>query len=129
MIQASTPHVTDRLAYHEHCGGTILSGDGYAYCATCRAYAYDGEDFPGGGVSARENREAWDRGDERSPDPLHCTAHVTRVTPAGEVYGHETSHCDESGCNGNELHLGLIDGAEEGHVYEIHGCEIVAEIV
>lgn len=57
------------------------------------------------------------------------TAHVTRVTPAGEVYGHEANHCDESGCDGNELYLGLIDGAEKGHVYEIHGREIVAEIV
>lgn len=59
--------------YHESCGGTVLLATHdnmfYDYCARCRAFAFDGEDFPKGGVYEGRNRQAWDDGDERSPDP------------------------------------------------------------
>jgi hypothetical protein len=31
--------------------------------------------------------------------------HVTSISN-GAVYGHDTSHCDASGCNGDEMYLG-----------------------
>lgn len=40
---------------------------------------------------------------------MSTTIHVTRVS-GRDVYGHLTSHCDESGCNGHELYFSGIDG-------------------
>ena len=37
--------------------------------------------------------------------------HVTRVSGA-DAYGHETSHCDEVGCNGTEYYFPGIAGSE-----------------
>jgi hypothetical protein len=67
--------------------------------------------------------------DDMTQPSTPYTAHVTRVAPAGEVYGHETDHCDAAGCAADELSLGVVEGAEVGHVYEIHANTIVAEIV
>ena len=57
-----------------------------------------------------------------------ATVHVTRVTPDGSTYGHETSGCDESGCAGSERYIGVVEDAEADHVYELAGATIVAEI-
>lgn len=57
------------------------------------------------------------------------TVHVTRVTAAGETYGHANRHCDPAGCAGHEYYFGLVEGAQRGHVYEIRAGRIVAEIV
>lgn len=65
----------------------------------------------------------------RTGGRIPTTVHVTRIGPAGEVYGHATRHCDESVCSGTERYLGKIVGAERGHVYELDGRRIVAEIV
>lgn len=35
--------------------------------------------------------------------------HVTRIR-GRDVYGHATSHCDDSGCSGDELYWSDIDG-------------------
>lgn len=48
------------------------------------------------------------------------TIHVTSLRN-DSVYGHETSHCDEAGCAGDERYWrGLVpEGHEVGGVYEI----------
>ncbi len=67
-----TRHATDSQTSHA-CGGTILHGgsgdEGHRYCDRCRAFAYDssGEQVPSGTDEAA-NREAWDNGDDCSPD-------------------------------------------------------------
>lgn len=63
---------------------------------------------------------------------MNHEVHVTR-TDKGDVYGHETTHCDESGCNGDELYWGFYPGAKVHHVYELgrnadNDGVIVAEI-
>ena len=35
--------------------------------------------------------------------------HVTRVDSSGGVYGHTSKHCNECGCNGNELYFGVLE--------------------
>ena len=65
----------------------------------------------------------------RAGGRIPTTVHVTRIGPAGEVFGHAARHCNESGCSGTERYLGAIEGAERGHVYELDGRRIVAEIV
>ena len=49
------------------------------------------------------------------------TIHITRTTEHGEVYGHETSHCDPQGCAGDELFWKDLEGAdlEVGEVYAL----------
>jgi len=37
--------------------------------------------------------------------------HVTRVSSTGDVYGHATEHCDESGCNGSEHYYPSLRGS------------------
>lgn len=44
--------------------------------------------------------------------------HITRITWAG-VFGHETCHCAETGCAGDEMYLGEGTGFEVGRVYEM----------
>ena len=67
-------------ANHENCGGSLLTGwggntgqDEYTYCDKCRAFVFGDDDMPPGGVPEWRNREAWDNGDERSPDPDYET--------------------------------------------------------
>ena len=59
---------------HSGCGGTILTGgagaEEHEYCDRCGAFRYssdEDDDFPTG-ADRRANREAWDNGDERSPE-------------------------------------------------------------
>lgn len=53
------------------CGGTILVGGSgeqvHHYCDRCRAFAYGDADVPVG-TDEKANREAWDAGEEQSPD-------------------------------------------------------------
>ena len=49
------------------CGGTILAGPGYHYCASCAAFAYDGAEVPTG-TNREANRAAFDAGESESPD-------------------------------------------------------------
>jgi hypothetical protein len=37
--------------------------------------------------------------------------HVTRVSGNGDVYGHDTRHCDETGCNGDERYYSSLRGS------------------
>lgn len=54
--------------------------------------------------------------------------HITRVAMNGDVYGHETSHCDPTGCNGSEHYYPLLRGSvaagdggcESGEVVDEH---------
>lgn len=67
-------HMMDKLKFHT-CGGVILSGDGlldnllyYDYCNTCGAFRHNSsDDFPTG-TNKEENRQAWDLGEDCSPD-------------------------------------------------------------
>lgn len=58
------------------CGGTILVGGSgeqvHHYCDRCRAFAYGDDEVPAGS-DERANREAWDAGEEQSPDPGDCS--------------------------------------------------------
>jgi hypothetical protein len=39
--------------------------------------------------------------------------HVTRTTPqTGDVYGHETTHCNANGCNGTEHYFPKLRAAK-----------------
>ncbi len=40
---------------------------------------------------------------------IHVTRVVEQVGHRYDVYGHETSHCDEAGCNGTERYYGSTD--------------------
>lgn len=42
-------------------------------------------------------------------DNMTIEIHVTRVS-SGSVYGHETSHCNEAGCNGTEQFYPQLTG-------------------
>lgn len=43
--------------------------------------------------------------------------HITSTTNG--LYGHSTKHCDESGCSGDELYLGLsIEGVSAGDIWD-----------
>ncbi len=60
-----------------------------------------------------------------------ATFHIMRKGPSG-VYGHETSHCDEAGCAGDEVYVFVhrFDAVERGHVYEIDDeGHVIAEII
>ena len=76
-----------------------------------------------------ETRTAASRANGARGGRLPGVVHVTRVTEDGAVYGHAARHCDPAGCAGTERYLGLVKGAERGHVYEIEAGRIVAEIV
>jgi hypothetical protein len=62
-------HATDNYEYHIGCGGTILTATDHYYCDRCGAYQYHDvdDDFPTGRDPV-SNREAWDSGEDRSPD-------------------------------------------------------------
>lgn len=58
---------------HKDCGGTVLSGasgtpQAHTYCDRCGAYTHVDCDPLPTGTDKAANKEAWDRGDESSPD-------------------------------------------------------------
>lgn len=58
--------------------------------------------------------------------------HVTSIRSGSDVWGHETSHCDEGGCAaGANVYYKTVDASEVkvGHVYEIdENGKVLAEI-
>lgn len=60
-------HQAERNAVHD-CGGTILSGPDHIYCDRCRAFTYDDDDTLPTGTDPAANRQAWDDGEDCSPD-------------------------------------------------------------
>lgn len=63
-------HAIDRQSRHA-CGGTLLTGltaPRHEYCDTCGAYTCDLSRSVPDGTDAAANREAWESGDETSPD-------------------------------------------------------------
>ena len=62
------------LQFVHGCGGSFVHGGsgeyGHTYCDRCHAFVYDSSDddsFPTG-TNEEVNRQAWDDGEERSPD-------------------------------------------------------------
>jgi hypothetical protein len=51
--------------------------------------------------------------------------HITRVNSSGDVYGHDTGHCDANGCNGTEHYYPTLRGS----VQEGDGGCVVGETV
>lgn len=102
--------------------GALLCDDCYETRAARRAAARSlgSARTPAKAAAVREN------GKKGGRPP--ATVHVTRVTN-GDVYGHAARHCDPTGCAGDERYLGRIEDAEVGHVYEIRGGRVLAEIV